>query len=318
MGVRVIADRANSIRDSFRDVQITLLISLGLVVLVIFVFLRNASATIIPSLAMPVSLLGTFAVMYLCGFSLNNLSMMALILAIGFVVDDAIVVLENIVRHMEAGERPFDAAIEGAREVSFTIVSMTASLAAVFIPILFMQGILGRLFREFAVTIMAAILVSGFVSLTLTPMLSARFLRSGHGKHGWLYRVTESFFEHLQSFYERTLRFTLRHSFMMLALSVVVLGATAWLFNVVPKGFIPTEDHNELSTQLEFREGISYGEISREMLKLTDVVRGDPAVDSYTTSVGGSAGATNIGRIFFDLLPVRQRPGEPTVERSDR
>ena len=164
--------------------------------------------------------------MYLCGFSLNNLSMMALILAIGFVVDDAIVVLENIVRHMEAGEQPLQAAIEGAREVSFTIVSMTVSLAAVFIPILFMQGILGRLFREFAVTIMAAILVSGFVSLTLTPMLAARFLRSQRGRHGWLYRVSESFFEHLQSFYERTLRFTLRHSFMMLGLSIAVLGAT--------------------------------------------------------------------------------------------
>ncbi|MCU1338786.1 MAG: acriflavin resistance protein [Bryobacterales bacterium] len=314
MGVRVIADRANSIRDSFRDVQTTLLLSLGLVVLVIFVFLRNASATIIPSLAVPVSLLGTFAVMYLCGFSLNNLSMMALILAIGFVVDDAIVVLENIIRHMEAGERPLHAAIEGVREVSFTIVSMTVSLAVVFIPILFMQGILGRLFREFAVTIMAAILVSGFVSLTLTPMLAARFLRSQRSKHGWLYRVTESFFEHLQSFYERTLRFTLRHSLIMLALSIGVLGATGWLFNAVPKGFIPTEDHNEISTQLEFSEGISYGEISREMLKLTDLVRGDPAVDSYSTSVGGSSGGTNIGRIFFDLLPLRQRPGQPTVD----
>jgi hydrophobic/amphiphilic exporter-1 (mainly G- bacteria), HAE1 family len=314
MGVRVIADRANSIRDSFRDVQTTLLLSLGLVVLVIFVFLRNASATIIPSLAMPVSLLGTFTVMYLCGFSLNNLSMMALILAIGFVVDDAIVVLENIVRHMEAGERPFDAAIEGAREVSFTIVSMTASLAAVFIPILFMGGILGRLFREFAVTIMAAILVSGFVSLTLTPMLSARFLRSGRHDHGWLYRVTERFFDRVQGLYERTLRFTLRHGLAMMALSVAVLGATAWLFNAVPKGFIPTEDHNELSTQEEFREGISYGEISREMMKLTDIVRGDPAVDSYTTSVGGSSGATNIGRIFFDLLPIQQRPGRVSVD----
>ena len=315
MGVRVIADRANSIRDSFRDVQTTLLLSLGLVLLVIFVFLRNASATIIPSLAMPVSLLGTFAVMYLCGFSLNNLSMMALILAIGFVVDDAIVVLENIVRHMEAGERPLDAAIEGAREVSFPLfVSMTVSLAAVFIPILFMQGILGRLFREFAVTIMAAILVSGFVSLTLTPMLSARFLRSERGNHGWLYRVTESFFERVQSCYERTLRFTLRHRFMMLAVSIAVLGATAWLFNAVPKGFIPTEDHNELSTQLEFQEGISYSDISREMLKLTDLVRGDPAVDTYSTSVGGSSGATNIGRIFFDLLPIRQRPGRPSVD----
>jgi HAE1 family hydrophobic/amphiphilic exporter-1 len=215
---------------------------------------------------------------------------------------------------MEAGERPLPAAIEGGREVSFTIVSMTASLAAVFIPILFMQGILGRLFREFAVTIMAAILVSGFVSLTLTPMLAARFLRSQHHKHGGLYRVTENFFEHLQSFYERTLRFTLRHSFMMLALSIIVLGATGWLFYAVPKGFIPTEDHNELSTQLEFREGISYGEISREMLKLTDLVRGDPAVDSYSTTVGGNSGSANIGRIFFDLLPIRQRPGRPTVD----
>jgi HAE1 family hydrophobic/amphiphilic exporter-1 len=312
--VQVIADRANSIRESFEDVQISMLLSLVLVIAVIFVFLRNVSATIIPSLALPISLLGTFAVMYLCGYSLNNLSMMALILATGFVVDDAIVVLENIVRHMEAGMPPFLAAIEGSREVSFTIVSMTVSLAAVFIPILFMDGILGRLFREFAVTIVAAILVSGFVSLTLTPMLSARFLRARHGQQGWFYRVTERFFEGMQRAYERSLFWMLRHSLSVLVFSLVVLGATVWLFIAIPKGFVPEEDHRELLATLEFPEGTSHLTVARDMLKLTDAVRGDTAVDSYSTSMGGTSGGANFGRIFFDLLPRPQRPGRPTID----
>jgi HAE1 family hydrophobic/amphiphilic exporter-1 len=313
--VQVIADRANSIRESFEDVQLSMLLSLLLVIGVIFVFLRNVSATVIPSLALPVSLLGTFVVMHLCGYSLNNLSMMALILATGFVVDDAIVVLENIVRHMEAGSPPFQAAIEGAREVSFTIVSMTVSLAAVFIPILFMDGILGRLFREFAVTIVAAILVSGFVSLTLTPMLSARFLRARQGQTGWFYRVSEGFFEGMQRAYGRSLFWMLRHSFSVLMFSFVLLGATVWLFLAVPKGFVPQEDHNELLATLEFPEGTSHLTIARDMLKLTDAVRGDTAVDSYSTSIGGTSGGANFGRIFFDLLPRPRRPGRPTIDQ---
>ena len=312
--VQVVADRATSIRESFDDVKYSMLLSLGLVIAVIFLFLRNVSATIIPSLALPISLLGTFVVMYLCGYSLDNLSMMALILATGFVVDDAIVVLENIVRHMEAGMPPFRAAIEGAREVSFTIVSMTVSLAAVFIPILFMDGILGRLFREFAVTIVAAILVSGFVSLTLTPMLSARFLRARHGSQGWFYNGTERLFEGLQRAYGRSLFWVLRHSFAVLMLSFVILGATIWLFTAVPKGFVPNEDHNELLATLEFPEGTSHLTIARDMLKLSDAVRDETAVDSYSTSVGGTSGGANFGRIFFDLRPRPQRPGRPTID----
>jgi HAE1 family hydrophobic/amphiphilic exporter-1 len=317
--MEVIADRANSIRESFIDVQFTMLLTLGLVVMVIFLFLRNVSATIIPSLALPISVIGTFAVMYLCGFSLNNLTMMALILAIGFVVDDAIVVLENIVRHMEAGVPPFRAAIEGTKEVSFTIVSMTISLAAVFIPLLFLGGILGRLFREFAVTTVVAILVSGFVSVTLTPMLSARFLRSQHGAHGRFYNATERFFTGMQSLYEQSLIWTLRHRLSMLVFSFAVLGATVWLFQAVPKGFVPSEDRNEILTVVEFPQGTSHFDIARDMQKLNDIVRADTAVESFSTSVGsggggGGSNGANFGRIFFDLLPRAQRPGQPTVD----
>jgi len=310
--VDVVADRAASIRASFDDVQFTMFLTLGLVVLVIFLFLRNLSATIIPSLALPVSIIGTFAVMHLCGYSLNNLSMMALILAVGFVVDDAIVVLENIVRHMEMGASPFRAAIEGAKEVSFTIVSMTVSLAAVFIPLLFMDGILGRLFREFAVTIVVAILVSGFVSVTLTPMLSARFLRAHRGNHGRFYNVTERFFEGMQRLYDRSLVWTLRHQFPVLIVSFVILGATVWLFQHVPKGFVPSEDHNEVMSVLEFPQGTSHIDIARDMQKLAEIVRQDTAIESISTSVGSSgpsSSSANFGRIFFDLLPRSRRPG---------
>ncbi|MBI4907360.1 MAG: efflux RND transporter permease subunit [Acidobacteria bacterium] len=313
VSVQVIAERANSIRESFEEVQWTMALTLGLVVMVIFLFLRNVSATVIPSLALPVSIIGTFAVMYLCGYSLNNLSMLALILAVGFVVDDAIVVLENIVRHMEAGLPPFRAAVEGTREVMFTIVSMTLSLAAVFIPLLFMDGILGRLFREFAVTIVVSIIVSGFVSVTLTPMLSARFLRTSHGTSRF-YTATEWVFDALQRIYDRSLKFTLRHSFPVLMLSFLILGATVWLFIVVPKGFVPSEDRNEISTMLEFPQGTSHLDIARDMRKLSDTVRGDTAVESYSTSVGGSNGSANFGRIFFDLRPRSERPGKPGVD----
>jgi HAE1 family hydrophobic/amphiphilic exporter-1 len=220
--LQILTDRAATIRESFEDVQFTMALTLGLVIMVIFLFLRNVSATVIPSLALPIAVLGTFSVMYLCDYSLNNLSMMALILAIGFVVDDAIVVLENIVRHMENGVPPLQAALDGSREVSFTIVSMTVSLAAVFIPLLFMGGILGRLFREFSVTIVVAILVSGFVSVTLTPMLSARFLQPHHGRHGALYNFTEKIFDGLLRAYDLTLLWTLRHRAAVLLLSFAI------------------------------------------------------------------------------------------------
>ncbi len=208
----ILYDRSDTIRESYKDVQFTMLLTLGLVVMVIFLFLRNVSATVIPSLALPFSIIGTFAVMYLLHYSLDNLSMMALILSVGFVVDDAIVMLENIFRHMEMGEKPLYAALAGSKEIGFTIVSMTLSLAAVFIPVLFLGGILGRLFREFAVTICVAILISGVVSVTLTPMLCSRFLRSPEEqKRSWFYRITERFFEALLRVYDYTLQIVLRH-----------------------------------------------------------------------------------------------------------
>ncbi|MGZ4813453.1 MAG: efflux RND transporter permease subunit, partial [Terriglobales bacterium] len=236
-------DRSKSIRESVNDVKFTLFLSLVLVILVIFLFLRNVSATLIPSLALPFSLVGTFAVMYLLGYSLDNLSLMALTLSVGFVVDDAIVMLENIVRHMEHGEKPMQAAFRGSREIGFTIVSMTLSLAAVFIPVLFMGGIVGRLLHEFAVTIGAAILVSGVVSLSLTPMLCSRLLRPhAEVKHGKLYLLSERFFDGMLHVYDKTLQVVLRHKFATMMVSAVVLVATGYLFVTIPKGFLASED----------------------------------------------------------------------------
>ena len=227
MDIATLYDRSVTIRESVNDVQFTLLLALGLVILVIFLFLRNLSATVIPSLALPMSIVGTFAVMYLLDYSLDNLSLMALILSVGFVVDDAIVMLENIVRHMEMGEAPFQAALTGSREIGFTILSMTLSLAAVFIPVLFMGGILGRLLHEFAVTIVAAILVSGLVSLTLTPMLCSRFLRPPREeRHGRLYAVTERFFQGMLAIYDRTLQWVLRHRRSTMIVSLLLLLLT--------------------------------------------------------------------------------------------
>src|SRR5207302_214573 len=233
-------DRSLSIRDSVSDVKFTLLLTMGLVVLVIFVFLRNVSATIIPSLALPASIVGTFAVMYLLDYSLDNLSLMALTLSVGFVVDDAIVMLENIVRHMEMGKSPLRAAIEGSGEIGFTILSMTLSLAAVFIPLLFMGGIIGRLLHEFAVTIGVAILVSGFVSLTLTPMLCSRFLKhTENEKHGRIYNASEKVFDSWLKGYDWSLQRVLRHRFVTLLISFAVIGLTYYLFTVSKTGFIP-------------------------------------------------------------------------------
>ncbi len=310
--LQVLTDRAATIRESFEDVQFTMALTLGLVIMVIFLFLRNFSATIIPSLALPISVLGTFSVMYLCGYSLNNLSMMALILAIGFVVDDAIVVLENIVRHMENGVPPLQAALDGSREVAFTIVSMTVSLAAVFIPLLFMGGILGRLFREFSVTIVVAILVSGFVSVTLTPMLSARFLKPHHGRHGALYNFTEKIFDALLRAYDVTLLWTLRHRAAVLLASFAILGGTVYLFQLVPKGFIPNEDQGNILAIVEAPQGTSHYDMMANVQKLADIARQDPAVEAFFSGTGGTSGAVatggpNFGRMFFHLIPRHER-----------
>jgi HAE1 family hydrophobic/amphiphilic exporter-1 len=305
-------DRSESIRESVADVKFTLLLTLVLVVLVIFLFLRNLSATVIPSLALPLSLVGTFAVMYLLGYSLDNLSLLALTLSVGFVVDDAIVMLENIVRHMEGGERPFEAALKGSREIGFTIVSMTLSLAAVFIPVLFMGGIVGRLFHEFAVTIGSAILVSGFVSLTLTPMLSSRFLRpSGEERHGRVHAVTERAFRRSLDAYARSLRFTLRHRGATLALTAGVLVLTVYLFVVIPKGFLPSEDLGQIFAFTEAVEGISFQAMADHQRAVNRVVQREPDVESFMSSAGARGGITgsNSGILFMHLRPRGERRG---------
>jgi HAE1 family hydrophobic/amphiphilic exporter-1 len=301
-------DRADSIRASVGDVKFTLVLTLFLVILVIFIFLRNVSATVIPSLALPMSIVGTFAIMSLCGYSLDNLSLMALTLSVGFVVDDAIVMLENIVRHMEMGETPLEAALNGSKEIGFTIISMTISLAAVFIPILFMGGILGRLFHEFAVTIGASILVSGFVSLSMTPLLSAKFLRPhAQEQHGRMYKATERFFDGMLHVYETGLRWALRNRGITLAGSIAILAATVWLFTVVPKGFIPNEDQNELRISIEAAQGISFPDLVRHQLAAMAIVQKDPRVAGYFSFSGGRGGGANTGVISLRLVPKSDR-----------
>ncbi len=252
-------DRSFTIRNSVDDVKFTLALALFLVILVIFLFLRNLSATVIPSLALPLSLVGTFAVMYLCGYSMDNLSLMSLTLSVGFVVDDAIVMLENIVRHIETGSTVFQAAMVGANEIGFTILSMTLSLAAVFIPVLFMGGVLGRLLNEFAVTIISAILVSGFVSLTLTPMLCSRFIKSHRNeRHGRMFNSVERIWDGLANIYERCLKVVLRHQPATMAVSLFLLVATIYLYQIIPKGFLPSEDIEQFNATTEAVEGISF------------------------------------------------------------
>ena len=252
--MRTLYDRSISIRDSVNDVKFTLLLAVLLVVLVIFLFLRNLSATLIPSIALPMSIIGTFAVMYELNYTLDNLSLMALTLSVGFVVDDAIVMLENIVRHMEMGEGVLEAALSGSKEIGFTILSMTLSLAAVFIPVLFLGGIIGRLLHEFSVVIIMAILVSGFVSLTLTPMLCSRFLRAQHeAKHGRMYMALERFFDKLLHKYDVSLQWALRHRVTVMAISMVILFVTAWQFYQIPKGFLPDVDASQIFCFTEAR-----------------------------------------------------------------
>ncbi len=300
------SDRSESIRASLADVQFTLFLTLGLVVLVIFLFLRNLSATIIPSLALPFSLVGTFAVMYALDYSLDNLSMMALTLSVGFVVDDAIVMLENIVRHMEKGTPPLEAAFTGAREVGFTILSMTLSLAAVFIPVLFMGGIIGRLFHEFAVTIGASILVSGVVSLTLTPMLCSRFLKPpSETQHGRFYEASERVYERVLGSYERSLDWVMQRRPAALAFSAAILVATVVLFMVVPKGFLPSEDNSQIFGTTETVQGTSFDDLVHHQQQVMAVLQRDPNVDAVMSFLGG--GQINQGRVFMQLKPRSQR-----------
>ena len=301
------SDRSVAIRDSVRDVKLTLGLTVMLVVLVIFLFLRNVSATIIPSLALPGSIVGTFAVMYLLGYSLDNLSLMALTLSVGFVVDDAIVMLENIVRHMEMGKGAMQAAFDGSREIAFTILSMTLSLTAVFIPVLFMGGVVGRLLHEFAVTITVAILVSGFVSISLTPMLCSRFLKPPHEqKHGFAYNAIERMFGLWLSFYDRTLRLTLRFRPVAMGLSLVLLAGTVYLFTLVPKGFLPSEDQGRFSVSTEAIQGIAFDEMVRHQKEVASIVGRDPNVAAFTSNVG-FGGGINTGRLAVDLKPRSER-----------
>ena len=309
--VDILYDRSVSIRASVDDVKFTLVLTIGLVIMVIFLFLRNISATIIPSLALPMSIVGTFSVMYLLGYSLDNLSLMALTLSVGFVVDDAIVMLENIVRHMEMGKKPFRAASEGAGEIGFTILSMTLSLAAVFIPLLFMGGIIGRLLHEFAVTIGVAILVSGFVSLTLTPMLCSRFLRHhAAAEHGRLYNLSERFFDAWLRGYERSLKAVLRHKFATLMVSFAVIGLTFYLYTVSKTGFIPDEDQGLVFAFTEAQQVIAFRDMMQIQQKVADVVRHDPNVMNTMSSIGSPI---NQGRIFFRLKDKKDRVNHMTA-----
>ena len=307
----ILYDRSVSIRESLHDVQFTLVLAVALVVLVIFIFLRNVRATLIPSAAIPLSIIGTFCVMYLLNFSVNNFSLMALILAVGFVVDDAIVVLENIVRHMEKGETPFEAAIKGGREIGFTILSMTLSLAAVFIPVLFMGGILGRLLNEFAVTIAVAILISGFVSLSLTPMLCSRFLKGAHGvSNNALFRWSESVFSTVLAGYQRTLRLAMRHHVMVSLAALAMALVTVWMFIKAPKGFLPNEDTGRIVISTEAEQGVAFEKMIELQQKAAGIVSKNPAVESFMSRIGGGGGAraSNTGRLFLSLKPRSERP----------
>lgn len=303
-------DRSESIRESVADVKFTLKLTVCLVVLVIFLFLRNLSATIIPSLALPMSIIGTFAAMGLFGYSLDNLSLMALTLSVGFVVDDAIVMLENIVRHIESGEPPMQAALKGSSEIGFTIISMTLSLAAVFIPVLFMGGLLGRLLHEFAVTIVCAVLISGLVSLTLTPMMCSRFVRSMHDrKHSRLYQAFERFFDGMRSLYDRTLRLSMLHHRITFGVSVVVLAATAVLFIKIPKGFFPNEDTGQISANTEAVQGISFEAMRDRQMAVAKIVAQETNVAGFMSSMGagGPSASGNSGRMFMRLKPRHER-----------
>ncbi len=308
--VDLVADRSLTIRSSVRDVQFTLMLTVGLVVMVIFVFLRSLWATIIPAVAVPLSLVGTFGVMYMLGYSLDNLSLMALTIAVGFVVDDAIVMLENIVRYIEMGERPFEAALRGAGQIGFTIVSITFSLIAVFIPLLFMGGIVGRLFREFAVTVTVAVVVSGFVSLTLTPVMCSLFLKreTGHAKNR-LNRAAERFFEWLIQGYDRGLNWVFRHQPTMLLLTLALIAVTAVLYIWIPKGFFPEQDTGFIFGQAEARQDTSFAAMSVIEQRFAKIILSDPAVHAVVGFAGATGGnpSENTARMFIQLKPFEER-----------
>jgi HAE1 family hydrophobic/amphiphilic exporter-1 len=319
--MKIFYDRTESIRASVDDVQFSLMLALVLVILVIFIFLRNLPATVIPSLALPMSIVGTFAVMYPFGYSLDNLSLMALTLCVGFVVDDAIVMLENISRHIEMGKTPLQATLDGAREIGFTIVSMTLSLAAVFIPLLFMGGIIGRLLHEFAVTIVSAVLVSGFVSLSLTPMLCSRMLHSHRGEtHGRLFQFFERVFDGMQDFYRRTLQKGLEHRRLVMLGFGAILLATVVLFIDVPKGFLPSDDTGQLFVFTEADQDIGFDEMGIKQSEAAKIVRADPNVQSVMAFIGvsGSSSTINLGRMIVTLKPRSQRASPDDIIQEMR
>ncbi|HXV86916.1 MAG TPA: efflux RND transporter permease subunit, partial [Gemmatimonadales bacterium] len=310
--VNLLYDRSQTIRESVADVKFTLMLTLGLVVLVIFLFLRSVPATVIPGMALPMSVVGTFAVMALMGFSVDNLSMMALTLAVGFVVDDAIVMMENIVRHKEMGKPTLQAALEGSKEIGFTILSMTLSLVAVFIPILFMPGLLGRLFHEFAVVIAAAILISGFVSLTLTPMMCSRFLKAGHHdvRHGRVYNAIERIYQGALGLYRDTLYWVMGHRRTTMAFSFGILAGTVVLFGVVPKGFIPTQDMGSVNGSVQAAEGTSFEQMVEHLNRVSEIVRQNPDVSGVQVSTGAGGpfgGGVSQGRVSVYLKPRHER-----------
>jgi hydrophobic/amphiphilic exporter-1 (mainly G- bacteria), HAE1 family len=313
VSLAVLNDRSVSVRESVEDVQVTLAIAIGLVVLVIFLFLRSASATIIPALAVPVSLIGTCAVMYALNFSINNMTLLALTLSVGFVVDDAIVMLENIVRYVEAGMRPFEAALKGAKEIGFTIISITFSLIAVFIPVLLMGGMVGRIFREFAVTIAVAIVISGFVSLTLTPMLCARLLRTHHEgeKQNFLLRIFEAMFRSWLRAYEWSLDKILKYKPVTLAVTIGTLFLTVYLYLIIPKGFFPTEDTGFISASTEAATDISFPAMMELQTRISEIISRDKAVDYINSTIGpgGPNPTPNTGRMFI-ALKARAERGE--------
>ncbi len=308
--INLMSDRTVTIRASLLDSENTLLLSVALVALVVFVFLRNWRATLIPVIAVPISLVGTFAAMYLLGYSLDNLSLMALIVATGFVVDDAVVVLENIMRHVEEGVPPMDAAIKGAREVGFTVLSMSLSLVAVFLPVLLMGGIIGRLFREFAATLSIAVLISLLVSLTVTPMLASRLLKP-EGPHGRLAALGERGYARLLKGYDRTLSWALKHQWVMLAVFIGTVAFTVHLYKVVPKGFFPTQDTGMVIGNIQADQAISFQAMAEKLKRIVNIIKADPAVNSIVAFTGG--GSTNGGFLFISLKPYGQRPDAVTV-----
>ena len=309
MALSVVMDRTPVIRASLHDVERTLALSVLLVILVVFVFLRDVRATLIPCVAVPVSLISTFGVMYLCGYSLDNLSLMALTIATGFVVDDAIVVLENISRYREQGVPPFQAALRGAKEITFTVLSMSLSLVAVFLPILLMGGMVGRLFREFAVTLSVAIIVSLLVSLTTTPMMCARLLTAKPNEaHGWWYRVSERGFEGMRAGYAATLVSVLRHPRVMLAVALATMALSIYLYVIVPKGFFPQQDTGRLSGNIQASQDMSFQAIRQKLTEVVEIIKSDPAVDTVMGFSGGGGGSTtNSGRMFISLKPLEER-----------